>query len=72
MSLTHLFTSTPDELKKQLRLRLSTSHQKHYSVVRLEKLMLQLLLESVALDLTIGGKDSGWYGLKGFCLDQSP
>ena len=72
ISLTHLFMSTPDELKKQLRLRLRISHQKHCSVQRLDKLMLQLLLESVALDLTSGKKDSDWCDLKGICLDQSP
>jgi len=70
--LTHLFMSTPGELQKQLRLRLRISHQKHCSVGRLDKLMLQLLLESVALDLTSGEKDSGWCDLKGICLDQSP
>ena len=34
--------------------------------------MLQLLLESVALDLTSGVKDFDWCDLKGICLDQSP
>jgi len=67
-----IFVYPPDELKKQLRVRLSTGHQNYCSVIRLDKLRLQLLLETVALDLTSGVKDSGWCDLKGICLDQSP